>query len=56
MHAIGHDTINKVTHITNIAIIIDEMLDWHPHIDHCKNKISSSGLYAIHRGFEPVTQ
>ena len=43
---LGHDTINKVTHVKFRGIIIDEMLDWHRHIDHCKNKISS-GLYAI---------
>ena len=28
---IGHETINKVTHIQFIGIIIDEMLDWHRH-------------------------
>ena len=43
---IGNDTINKVTHVRFLGIIIDEMLDWHRHIDHCTNKISS-GLYAI---------
>jgi hypothetical protein len=43
---IGSDIIKKVRHMKFLGIIIDEMLDWHCHIGHCKNKISS-GLYAL---------
>jgi hypothetical protein len=43
---IGSDIIKKVRHMKFLGIIIDEMLDSHCHIAHCKNKISS-GLYAL---------
>jgi len=43
---LGPESINRVPHVKFLGIIIDEHLDWHRHIDHCKCKISS-GMYAL---------
>jgi hypothetical protein len=43
---LGPESINRVPHVKFLGIIIDEHLDWHCHIDHCKRKMSS-GMYAL---------
>ena len=43
---IGTEIIEQTNTAKFLGIMIDDKLNWHKHIDYCKNKISS-GLYAL---------
>jgi len=43
---IGNENISHKTSVKFLGLIIDEKLNWHEHIESCKNKISKT-LYII---------
>ncbi len=43
---INNNQVQQVTHVKFLGLFLDENLNWHEQINHCKNKVAS-GLYAL---------